>query len=646
MEKLSPDHSGPMAEPEGTAVPPIWAQTGKPKPLTQSLGFPSEQNDAAINVSSGLTETAYDGNVPKPLLNVAVSSDGACQYHDIILANKENHISCNCSDIRGNLTNFMSSAATHEADQGFEFLEELIQRCLYLHMQCTKEMDQIYKYISFWEDDFMGEFEDKEDTDGEYDESIEHCKTKKGMNVMSHVRSFLTQNFRDTRFIINSTTISTEEQMNTISSGDGQNMNIEIMLPKEVFQKAKNYDKAKIALTWFNKSNIFKVNSNSQLLHDTVIGVSMWNATISDLNQPFTMTFNHKPRSNNETRECVFWDMSKGKQKGWNSDGCKTYEEISKTICECTHLTFFAVLLIQSTTASMPLTYISYVGCGISAGFALFTILLYLLTRHQLKCDNSTAIHINLSVALLLLNLTFLLNSWLASFNIDGLCRFIAIFMHFSLIGCFSWMGLEGFHLYLMIRKVYNICIKFYLLKLCLIGWGIPALMITVIGPINNPSKYGRISFTTGDNQTSSSMCWILDPLVLYITNWGYLGLIFIFNTAVLGLVCYEIHRLRCSNKMMQEKTKWWKDMLTIFGLVCLLGSTWVMAFFAFDIFKEATMYIFTILNSLQGGFLFVWFLLNHSARVKINASEERTKSISSPHPDPPKIKLSPLKKI
>jgi membrane-anchored protein YejM (alkaline phosphatase superfamily) len=75
-------------------------------------------------------------------------------------------------------------------------------------------------------------------------------------------------------------------------------------------------------------------------------------------------------------------------------------------------------------------------------------------------------------VALLCLNLTFLINDSLASLGVHGLCVATAAATHYSLLCTLTWFSLEGFHLYLLIIRVFNIHINRYLLKLGLVGWG------------------------------------------------------------------------------------------------------------------------------------------------------------------------------
>lgn len=106
--------------------------------------------------------------------------------------------------------------------------------------------------------------------------------------------------------------------------------------------------------------------------------------------------------------------------------------------------------------------------CGLHISDCFFICLLF--SNHKL--DYSLSIHVSLSGALFLLNSSFLLTEWGATLDLEGVCVFVAAFMHYSLLCSFTWMAIEGLHLYLMLIKVFNTYYKHYLLKLSLAGWG------------------------------------------------------------------------------------------------------------------------------------------------------------------------------
>ncbi|KAL3992604.1 adhesion G-protein coupled receptor G5-like [Oreochromis aureus] len=111
-------------------------------------------------------------------------------------------------------------------------------------------------------------------------------------------------------------------------------------------------------------------------------------------------------------------------------------------------------------------------------------------------------VHINLVIALILLNLHFLPSQAVAAVSSSGLCLYMALALHYSLLATFIWMALEGFHLYLLLVKVFNIYIKRYLLKLSVVGWGVPAVIVSVVVIIDR-GIYGHVPL---DNSNKTAM--------------------------------------------------------------------------------------------------------------------------------------------
>uniref|UniRef100_A0A8D0GQH6 G-protein coupled receptors family 2 profile 2 domain-containing protein n=1 Tax=Sphenodon punctatus TaxID=8508 RepID=A0A8D0GQH6_SPHPU len=136
---------------------------------------------------------------------------------------------------------------------------------------------------------------------------------------------------------------------------------------------------------------------------------------------------------------------------------------------------------------------------------------------------------------------------------------------------------------------------------------GFPAIVVTITGSINS---YGTYAFVDISNQTTLSLCWIRKEyqLVHYITNCGYFSLIFFFNATVLAVVAGKIFCLQSTIAGKEEKTQAWKGGITVLGLSCLLGATWGLIFFAYNPMPVPALYLFTIVNSLQGLFIFIWF--------------------------------------
>lgn len=99
--------------------------------------------------------------------------------------------------------------------------------------------------------------------------------------------------------------------------------------------------------------------------------------------------------------------------------------------------------------------------------------------------DYTIKVHMNLLLAVFLLDVSFLLSEPVALTGSEAGCRASAIFLHFSLLACLSWMGLEGYNLYRLVVEVFGTYVPGYLLKLSAVGWG--ELPEGVAGPPDRP---------------------------------------------------------------------------------------------------------------------------------------------------------------
>lgn len=109
--------------------------------------------------------------------------------------------------------------------------------------------------------------------------------------------------------------------------------------------------------------------------------------------------------------------------------------------------------------------------------------------------------------------------------------------------------------------------------------------------------------------------CWITDDSFFYSLNLVYFTLIFIFNSGILVTVASSICKIKVIRHNLKAppdaEGKTWRDPamasescrsgLTVLGLTCLMGTTWGLAFLGSGYTNYPVIYLFCILNSLQG---------------------------------------------
>ncbi|KAM6118018.1 adhesion G-protein coupled receptor G1 [Pterocles gutturalis] len=385
-------------------------------------------------------------------------------------------------------------------------------------------------------------------------------------------------------------------------------------LPSSLFEMAKEKEEVvehRVLVMDINSQTMFQDENSSRVLGDKVVGISLVDTVVANLSDPVVLTFFHDQLPRNVTPLCVFWQENTNAGSGsWDSYGCTTAPGGTRTDCRCNHLTYFAVLMVSSPEITYMhrdyLSIITYIGCLISALASVCTIVFLYFRSKQRDQITSMHIHMNLLGAIFLLDTTFLISEHLASSSSEAACRAGGLFLHFSLLSCLTWMAIEGYNLYRLVIEVFNAYHDHFLLKLCLVGWGVPFFCVTLIF-LASWTNYGPFSIpiyeSIGGRSTNATICWITSPLIHNVVNLGFFSLVFLFNSVMLGAMVREILR-------QNKKGHKLKHILALFGLSILLGIPWALVFFSFTsgIFRLISLYIFTIINSLQGFLIFLWY--------------------------------------
>ncbi|XP_014911614.1 G-protein coupled receptor 56-like [Poecilia latipinna] len=315
----------------------------------------------------------------------------------------------------------------------------------------------------------------------------------------------------------------------------------------------------------------------------------------------------------------------------FSTDGCETFWGYNQPYitCSCDHLTYFAVLMVSADLSPKDaeiLFYITYIGCGISLFALVITVGLFITTR-KLRGDDSKKIHISLAASLILLNVHFLPSQAAASSSSTELCLYVALLLHYSLLASFTWMALEGFHLYLVLVKVFNIYVRRYLLKLSVVGWGLPAVIVTIMVIIRKDT-YGR-AFLGFSNANETAICYITDDTAKMVTTLGLFSVVFLFNVIMFGLTIKWYMGGDLNKERRHHEAK--QEICTLLTLMVLLGLTWGLIFFSFGHLDTPGLYSFCILNSLQGFSVSIYFVLSwkksKEAELETGKSSSETRS-------------------
>uniref|UniRef100_K7FM54 Uncharacterized protein n=1 Tax=Pelodiscus sinensis TaxID=13735 RepID=K7FM54_PELSI len=326
-----------------------------------------------------------------------------------------------------------------------------------------------------------------------------------------------------------------------------------------------------------------------------------------NLSRPFNFTLEHKqvtPPKNNKETVCVFWDVVSDKGT-WSTEGCEPLSaNNTHTTCACNHMSSFAVLMARHVSQNdVVLSIITHVGLSISLLCLFLAILTFLLCRSIRNV--STSLHLQLCLCLFLADLLFLTGMDKAKDKKILGCAVIAGLLHYLFLACFTWMFLEGLHLFLTVRNLkvvnYTSASRFKKRYMYPFGYGFPALIVAISAAVNS------------DGYGSTKHCWLeTDNGFL----WSFLGpvcLIILINCTFFITTLWILRDKICSLNSDVSTVK--NTRLLTFKAVAqlfILGCTW-----SFGLLPGKVMaYLFTIVNSLQGAFIFlVHCLLNRQVR-------------------------------
>ncbi|XP_039369925.1 adhesion G protein-coupled receptor E3-like [Mauremys reevesii] len=357
-------------------------------------------------------------------------------------------------------------------------------------------------------------------------------------------------------------------------------------------------------------------------LNSRVVSGAVGNGRPTNLLKPVNFTLRHRQaKQEEEETRCVHWKFIAGKGT-WAEDGCTVlHTNTTHTICSCDHLSSFALLMgLSGVEESDPLTIITYVGLTFSLLCLFLAILTFLLCRSIRNVN--TSLHLQLCLCLFLANLLFL--TAVKHTGSQVVCAVIAGFLHYLFLACFTWMFLEGLHLFLTVRNLkvvnYTSASRFKKKFIYPFGYGFPALVVAISAAVN-PGGYG-----------TSEHCWLnLDRGF----RWSFLGPVCAIILINLSFFLVTLWILRDKLSSLNEDVSTLKDtrLLTFKAVAQLfiLGCTWSLGLFQIGSAKMVMAYLFTIVNSLQGAFIFlVHCLLNRQVREEYRRWIKGTRKPSS----------------
>ncbi|XP_055555947.1 adhesion G protein-coupled receptor E3 isoform X2 [Falco cherrug] len=331
-------------------------------------------------------------------------------------------------------------------------------------------------------------------------------------------------------------------------------------------------------------------------LNSRVVGGTMGTPNIT-FEVAFNITLQHHtaPQAGEEPH-CMSWQKL-GTENHWTPSGCtRIGGDNLRSVCACTHFSTFAILMaIHPVTESYALLVVTYVGMSVSLVCLFLAIITFLLCRSLWSI--SITLHLHLSICLFAADLLFLVAVPHTTNQLT--CAITAGFLHYLFLACFAWMFLEGLHLFLTIRNLtvlnYTSASRFRKRYIYPAGYGTPAIVVAISAAVH-PGGYGTEHY-----------CW-LSMKGGFI--WSFLGpvCVIILVNLLFFLTTLWILRDKLSSLNADVTALKSTRLMTFKALaqICILGCTWGLGLLQAQGDNIVVAFIFTIVNSLQGAFIFL----------------------------------------
>ncbi|KAK2907038.1 hypothetical protein Q8A67_006023 [Cirrhinus molitorella] len=420
----------------------------------------------------------------------------------------------------------------------------------------------------------------------------------------------------------------------------------EILIPESEMQRIFSLGHKEVMLIHTYYSNLLDILSRLEVKtiadqqtdrrhHTGQLSTAVISATVRDVsraeNVPVSVQYtlssgSMAEYSRQETPVCVFWNIMVGHTSAWSNKGCRVLPSAPEvTSCFCNHTTNFAVLMNYmehkwSAKEESILTKLTFIGSGASLCALVVTLMLF--TVLDIPKSDRTSVHKNLFVSLTCAQIVLLCSG--SAVHNKVACTLVAALMHLFFMAAFSWMLVEGLLLWSKVVSV-NLSEDRHMKYYYLIGWGLPVLIVTI-----------TLASASG-NYSADGHCW------LSVQNgviWGFTGpVIFIIMVNIMILtrvVVITVATAKRRSLMMTLNTSPEEQVpeqiraavKAVLVLLPILGLTWLCGVLV--PFSVVIAYVFSLLNSLQGLFIFlIYGVYNTEVRNTVNRIKERRKALN-----------------
>ncbi|UJR09628.1 hypothetical protein I4U23_013862 [Adineta vaga] len=326
------------------------------------------------------------------------------------------------------------------------------------------------------------------------------------------------------------------------------------------------------------------------------------------LQQDIQITFQHLDPLNNSNQisTCAYLKHIDNTFQ-WSTDGCYLLSSNSThSICSCNHLSIFAILKNFQTSFTKSITnghthrlsILANIGNVMSIICLILTIIA-LAVRCRMDINDDlmlvrSVLHINMSICLLIAQFIYLFGIEQVQYRFD--CRIMVILYHYCLLATLSWMFVDGIELIIALKHAFKID-RIRIIAYAFYAYGFPLLIVVLSISLSNHGYF------------ASRNCWFsYQNAFIWAFTIPFILLI-LANICFFTISIYIICKHLTSSYNSLQGIRF--SLRNITTLSILFGLTWLIDLFHLhEQISSIFSYIFTILNSFQGLFIFIFYCL------------------------------------
>ncbi len=254
-----------------------------------------------------------------------------------------------------------------------------------------------------------------------------------------------------------------------------------------------------------------------------------------------------------------------------------------------------------------------------------------LIVRIALQCfvqyfnNKPGKLHLQLSIALLVAFTMLIVGPFLS--DIPDACTAAAVVMGYGFLAAFVWMNVIAVDTWLVFRPSSAFSRAEEegrpLIIHLILGWGIPLLLVALPTAINYTNAFYRFHPNFGGIR-----CWYTQRYAMLVYFGIPVGMSILLNTILYIYTALSLYR-SFQTSVLTTKTEG-RHFTVYVRLFIMMGVAWIFGFISAFTEEVILDFIFIILTSLQGFFLFISFVCNKRVLTEMKKASQRKRRPSS----------------